>query len=163
MVFIYLNKIKQIITEARSQKRETKLLKANNFIMQIGNISKENKTIFCKETNKISSDLVTAQNQSFQSSLPKKKSKKSETIKTKILTELKNEYLNSLIDCLSINESILNKTINLLESMKIKYVLSPCESDSQLAYLYHNKDISGIISEDSDYLAYGILFFYFRS
>lgn len=39
--------------------------------------------------------------------------------------------------------------------MNVKYVVAPYEADAQLAYLYKNNFVHGIITEDSDLLTYG--------
>ena len=49
---------------------------------------------------------------------------------------------------------MLNKIKGLLISMNIKFVEAPREADFQLAYLFNKKLISGIVSEDSDYLVH---------
>lgn len=47
---------------------------------------------------------------------------------------------------------------NLIEELKtagVDYVVAPYEADSQLAYLEHQGEIAGILSEDSDLLVFG--------
>ncbi|ETO28260.1 hypothetical protein RFI_08871 [Reticulomyxa filosa] len=43
-----------------------------------------------------------------------------------------------------------------LKQLKVEFVVAPYEADAQLAYLYHTKQISAVISEDSDLLVFGI-------
>jgi len=97
--------IKQIITEARSHKRETKLLKANDFFTQIEKINKTTNINFCKtesqksntnseksknqDFSKVDTDLVIAQNQNFKT----KKSKKKRNNKNKNIDRIKKRIL----------------------------------------------------------------------
>lgn len=64
-------------------------------------------------------------------------------------------YKLSLINNVQINDAVVGKVQILLQSMNCKFMMAPYEADTQLAYLYHTQRISGIISEDSDYLAWG--------
>lgn len=43
-----------------------------------------------------------------------------------------------------------------LKHANVKFVVSPYESDAQLAHLYNQKMIDFVITEDSDLLAYGV-------
>ena len=43
-----------------------------------------------------------------------------------------------------------------LKRRKVDYVVSPYESDAQLAFLYQQKIVDVVITEDSDLLAYGV-------
>jgi len=38
----------------------------------------------------------------------------------------------------------------------VDYIVSPYEADAQLAYLYHQKIVDVVITEDSDLLAFGV-------
>ena len=53
-----------------------------------------------------------------------------------------------------IAKEIIDKVLCLLAELNIKYLIAPYEADGQLAYLYHNKMIDAILTEDSDLLAY---------
>jgi len=44
----------------------------------------------------------------------------------------------------------------------VQYVVSPYESDAQLAFLYHSKQVDLVITEDSDLLAYGVDIVFFK-
>jgi exonuclease-1 len=45
--------------------------------------------------------------------------------------------------------------IDFFKFKNIKFIVAPFEADSQLAYMYHSKQIDYIMSEDSDLVAYG--------
>ena len=53
------------------------------------------------------------------------------------------------------SETLIYLFIDFLSFKKFKFIISPYEADSQLAYLYLNKDIDYIMSEDSDLIAFG--------
>ena len=44
--------------------------------------------------------------------------------------------------------------IDYLKYKNVECIIAPYEADSQLAYLYHTKQVNYIISEDSDMIAY---------
>lgn len=51
-------------------------------------------------------------------------------------------------------DSMIFMVIDYLIHRKVEYIVAPYEADSQLAYLYHQKKIDFIVSEDSDMIAY---------
>lgn len=54
----------------------------------------------------------------------------------------------------TVSDSIIFMVIDYLKYKNVDYIVAPYEADSQLAYLYHTKQIKYIISEDSDMIAY---------
>lgn len=46
--------------------------------------------------------------------------------------------------------------IQYLRQRGVRHVVSPYESDAQLAYLFKKKEIDFVVTEDSDLLAYGV-------
>ena len=45
--------------------------------------------------------------------------------------------------------------LDFLKHKNVEFIVAPYEADSQLAYMYHTKEIDYILSEDSDLVAYG--------
>ena len=56
----------------------------------------------------------------------------------------------------TIQDELFYKVMDFLIYRKQEIIVAPYESDSQLAYLYHNKIVDIVVSEDSDMFAYGI-------
>ena len=52
---------------------------------------------------------------------------------------------------------LIYKVLDYLKYRKMQFIVSPYESDAQLAYLYHQKKIDIVLSEDSDMFAYGVM------
>ena len=44
--------------------------------------------------------------------------------------------------------------IDYLIYKQLSFIVAPYEADSQLAYMFHNKEIDFVLSEDSDMVAY---------
>lgn len=61
-----------------------------------------------------------------------------------------------LIEGIEINCDMIHLFIQELKHANVKFVVSPYESDAQLAHLYHQRQIDLVITEDSDLLAYGV-------
>lgn len=57
--------------------------------------------------------------------------------------------------CVKIREWMLQSVINFLKEKEIRFMVSPYESDAQLAFLQRSGAIDCIISEDSDLVLYG--------
>lgn len=53
------------------------------------------------------------------------------------------------------SETLIYLFIDFLAFKKFKFMISPYEAESQLAYLYFNKDLDYVMSEDSDLIAFG--------
>eukprot|EP00127_Corallochytrium_limacisporum_P006568 Clim_evm40s230 gene=Clim_evmTU40s230 len=58
--------------------------------------------------------------------------------------------------CCDVTPQMALSLIRALRKRDIEYLVAPYEADSQLAYLYKNKLVDGVISEDSDMLVFGI-------
>lgn len=58
--------------------------------------------------------------------------------------------------CIFIDERIISKTIDVLFSKNIEFLIAPYEADCQIAKLKKLGLIDVAISEDSDLLAYGV-------
>jgi exonuclease-1 len=63
--------------------------------------------------------------------------------------DVANEYFQRAI---TVTEEMIRNFISLLEEMKIRYIVAPYESDSQLTHLFLTKQIHLVITEDSDLL-----------
>ena len=50
----------------------------------------------------------------------------------------------------------INTLVHLLKKLNYKIIVSPYESDAQIAYLYHQKKIDFAITEDTDLIPYGV-------
>lgn len=57
--------------------------------------------------------------------------------------------------CVSINENYLCTVLDFLKRNKVEFIISPYESDAQLAYLQKIKYIDCILTEDSDLILFG--------
>ena len=57
---------------------------------------------------------------------------------------------------LNVTQVHINSLIYLLKKLKCEIIVSPYESDAQIAYLYHQKKIDFAITEDSDLIPYGV-------
>lgn len=57
--------------------------------------------------------------------------------------------------CISIDKNIMSSVLTFLEKEGIDFIISPYESDAQLAYLQRINYIEYIITEDSDLIVYG--------
>jgi len=58
-------------------------------------------------------------------------------------------------ESVSITGEMAFEFIKILRKMKIEYVVAPYEADAQLAYLFKEKYVDLILTEDSDLLAFG--------
>lgn len=67
-----------------------------------------------------------------------------------------NEANKKYMESIEIDHDMIHLFIQELKSMKVEYIVAPFESDAQLAFLYKQKKIDLVISEDSDLLAYGV-------
>eukprot|EP00124_Ichthyophonus_hoferi_P000327 Ihof_evm23s11 gene=Ihof_evmTU23s11 len=63
-----------------------------------------------------------------------------------------NEYFQK---CINITPEIAYSLIELCQQMGVDYLVAPYEADAQMAYLWHTGAVQGIITEDSDLIAFG--------
>ena len=66
-------------------------------------------------------------------------------------TEARKYYSRSI----KISKKIIYETLDLLEKIKVNFMIAPYESDAQIAYLCLNKIADLAITEDSDLICYG--------
>ena len=57
---------------------------------------------------------------------------------------------------ISVSSQMVYGLIKELKRLNIKHIVSICEADSQLSYMFKNKQIDFVISEDSDLIVFGI-------
>lgn len=57
---------------------------------------------------------------------------------------------------------MVNNFIQSLKRERVQYIVSPYESDAQLAFLFKEKIVDLVITEDSDLLAYGVSKVFFK-
>ena len=98
--------------------------------------------------------------------LPAKLKEIQERINTKIANEIlasklreegnivKSNVVNNR--SLNVSQVHINTLIYLLKKLNFKIIVAPYESDAQIAYLYHKKQIDFAITEDSDLIPYGV-------
>ena len=60
-----------------------------------------------------------------------------------------------LAESIDITPAIANMLIKQLKKFKIEYYVAPYEADAQLMYMWKEKYVDVVITEDSDLLAYG--------
>lgn len=60
------------------------------------------------------------------------------------------------MESIEIDDSMVHDFIQELKHTRIEYIVSPYESDAQLAFLFMQGKIDVVITEDSDLLAYGV-------
>ena len=65
-------------------------------------------------------------------------------------------------EAVEIDSLMVYNLIQTLISIDVKYVVAPYEADSQLAYLFLNKKVDFVITEDSDQLAFGVSKVFFK-
>lgn len=55
-----------------------------------------------------------------------------------------------------VNDSLHFRVIDFLKHRGVAYVVSPYESDAQLGFMYATKQVTMVLSEDSDLFVYGV-------
>jgi 5'-3' exonuclease len=62
-----------------------------------------------------------------------------------------------IVQSVSITPEMITRTMSVLRRLGVDFVVAPYEADAQLAYMYKEGIVSGVVSEDSDLLAFGCL------
>lgn len=60
-----------------------------------------------------------------------------------------------IIQAISVTSDMITRTMSVLRRLGVDFIVAPYEADAQLAYMYKQGVISGVVSEDSDLLAFG--------
>ena len=60
-----------------------------------------------------------------------------------------------IVQSVSISPEMITRCMSVLRRLGVEFVVAPFEADAQLAYMYTKGVVSGVISEDSDLLAFG--------
>ena len=87
----------------------------------------------------------------------KKARQESQTKARQLMQEGKVTQANKkFMEGIEITNDMIHLFIQELKRGKVDYVVSPYESDAQLAFLYKSKMVDLVITEDSDLLPYGV-------
>ena len=60
-----------------------------------------------------------------------------------------------IVQSVSISAEMITRTMSVLRRLNVDFVVAPYEADAQLAFMYKQGIISGVVSEDSDLIAFG--------
>lgn len=63
---------------------------------------------------------------------------------------------------IDVTPKIASQVIKVLQSMGVEYNVAPYEADAQLAYLWFQKIVDVVFTEDSDLLAFGVQRVFFK-
>lgn len=83
-----------------------------------------------------------------------KKSKKSAKLVLSPASQLFVETEKKLRDAISVSSKLTHAVIRALQAHGVKCLVAPYEADAQLAYLCQEGHVDGVVSEDSDLIAY---------
>jgi exonuclease-1 len=60
-----------------------------------------------------------------------------------------------IVQSVSISPEMITRTMSVLRRLNVDFVVAPYEADAQLAFMYRQGLITGVVSEDSDLIAFG--------
>lgn len=60
-----------------------------------------------------------------------------------------------IVQSVSISPEMITRTMSVLRRLNVDFVVAPYEADAQLAFMYRQGLIAGVVSEDSDLIAFG--------
>ena len=60
-----------------------------------------------------------------------------------------------IVQSVSITSDMITRTMSVLRRLNVDFIVAPYEADAQLAFMYKQGIISGVVSEDSDLIAFG--------
>ncbi len=66
------------------------------------------------------------------------------------------------MEAVEITSLMIYRLTQVLECMNVEFIVAPYEADAQLTYLFKNRKIDLVITEDSDLLAYGVTKVFFK-
>lgn len=69
--------------------------------------------------------------------------------------EVDNKLRSMIVQSVSISPEMITRTMSVLRRLNVDFVVAPYEADAQLAYMYKRGVVSGVVSEDSDLMAFG--------
>ena len=69
--------------------------------------------------------------------------------------QVDNKLRSMIVQSVSISGDMITRTMSVLRRLNVDFVVAPYEADAQLAYMYKQGLVSGVVSEDSDLLAFG--------
>ena len=69
--------------------------------------------------------------------------------------QVDNKLRSMIVQSVSISADMITRTMSVLRRLNVDFVVAPYEADAQLAYMYKQGVVSGVVSEDSDLIAFG--------
>ena len=69
--------------------------------------------------------------------------------------QVDNALRSMIVQSVSISADMITRTMSVLRRLNVDYVVAPYEADAQLAFMYRQGLIAGVVSEDSDLMAFG--------
>ena len=60
-----------------------------------------------------------------------------------------------IVQSVSITPEMITRTMSVLRRLNVDFIVAPYEADAQLAYMYRKGVVTGVVSEDSDLIAFG--------
>lgn len=71
------------------------------------------------------------------------------------VVEVDPKLRSKIIQAISVTSDMITRTMSVLRRLGVDFIVAPYEADAQLAYMYKQGIITGVVSEDSDLLAFG--------
>ena len=84
--------------------------------------------------------------------------KAKEEIESRQLTsfgQVDSKLRSMIVQSVSISAEMITRTMSVLRRLNVDFVVAPYEADAQLAFMYRQGIVSGVVSEDSDLIAFG--------
>ena len=78
-----------------------------------------------------------------------------ETRKISSFGQVDNKLRSMIVQSVTISPEMITRTMSVLRRLNVDFIVAPYEADAQLAYMYQEGIVSGVVSEDSDLLAFG--------
>jgi 5'-3' exonuclease len=69
--------------------------------------------------------------------------------------QVDNRLRSMIVQSVSISGEMITRTMSVLRRLNVDFVVAPYEADAQLAFVYQQGLIAGVVSEDSDLIAFG--------
>ena len=78
-----------------------------------------------------------------------------ESRKITSLGQVDNKLRSMIVQSVSITAEMITRTMSVLRRLNVDFVVAPYEADAQLAFMYRQGIVAGVVSEDSDLIAFG--------
>ena len=85
----------------------------------------------------------------------KKAKEEIESKKISSFGQVDNKLRSMIVQSVTITPEMITRTMSVLRRLNVDFIVAPYEADAQLAYMYQEGIVSGVVSEDSDLLAFG--------